>query len=111
MYCDGKKRAPVGQARKYQVQYDNARYHARHVRGIEWQFTYESWVAWWGDDIDRRGPNSGQLVMSRHGDTGPYHPDNVSKKTCNENCGEGSRGPNSARARIQAQKLQQKEPA
>ena len=54
-------------------------------RNIEWHFTFESWLAWWGDDIANRGNRSGQLVMARIGDTGPYHPDNVRKITCNEN--------------------------
>ena len=65
------------------------KYHTQHTgarnRGIDWQFTYESWLAWWGDDIVNRGNKSGQLVMARIGDTGPYHPDNVRKVTCNEN--------------------------
>ena len=54
-------------------------------RGIEWHFTFEKWLAWWGDDIHNRGNRSGQLVMARIGDTGPYHPVNVRKITCNEN--------------------------
>jgi len=55
------------------------------VRNIEWHFTYESWLAWWGDDIVNRGNKSGQLVMARKNDNGPYHPDNVEKITCNQN--------------------------
>lgn len=54
-------------------------------RDIEWHFTYESWLNWWGDDVVNRGNKSGQLVMARNNDTGPYHPDNVHKSTCNEN--------------------------
>jgi hypothetical protein len=61
-------------------------------RGIEWQFTYESWIAWWGEDIVNRGPRKGQLVMARFGDTGPYHPDNVRKLTAEENVIEGHFG-------------------
>ena len=56
-----------------------------NARGIEWHFTYETWLEWWGDDIHNRGNKSGQLVMARKGDTGPYHPDNVIKITANEN--------------------------
>jgi hypothetical protein len=59
-------------------------------RGIDWQFTYETWLEWWGEDIVNRGHKSGQLVMARHKDTGPYHPDNVRKATCNENSSEGN---------------------
>ena len=89
MYCDGKKKAPNGQARKYQSQYDNAKQCAKQ-RNIAWQFTYDEWIAWWGDDIVNRGPRKGQLVMARHKDTGPYHPTNVRKATCSENCSEGT---------------------
>ena len=85
------KRSPNGQARKYQTQYDNAKQCARD-RKIEWQFTYDVWVEWWGEDIINRGPRKGQLVMARHGDTGPYHPDNVRKATCSENCSEANKG-------------------
>jgi hypothetical protein len=54
-------------------------------RGIEWHFTFDSWIEWWGEDFANRGNKSGQLVMARRGDVGPYHPDNVYKITCNEN--------------------------
>jgi len=30
--------------------------------------------------------------MARNGDQGPYHPDNVRKKTASENCSEGQLG-------------------
>jgi hypothetical protein len=79
------KRSPNGHARKYQTQYDNAKYHAIHIRNIDWQFTYDTWVEWWGEDITKRGPYKGQLVMARNGDIGPYHPDNVHKVTSTEN--------------------------
>jgi hypothetical protein len=46
-------------------------------RGIEWQFTFESWIAFWGDDIGRRGRGHDKLCMQRMHDKGPYHPDNV----------------------------------
>ena len=61
-------------------------------RGIEWQFTYETWIAWWGNDIERRGRRPDQLVMARLGDTGPYHPDNVKKITGAENSSETRKG-------------------
>jgi hypothetical protein len=86
------KRSPNGHARKYQSQYDNAKYHAIHIRNIDWQFTYDTWVEWWGEDITKRGPYKGQLVMARHNDIGPYHPDNVRKATCTENCSEANKG-------------------
>jgi hypothetical protein len=64
--------------------YNRQRYDAK-IRGIDWQFTFESWINWWGEDIALRGNKTGQLVMARNGDTGPYHPDNVRKITCNQN--------------------------
>ena len=79
------KRSPNGHARKFQCQYDNAKWCAKE-RNIEWQFTYDAWIEWWGEDIINRGPYKGQLVMARTGDTGPYHPDNVYKSTTSDNC-------------------------
>lgn len=78
--------------------YWTQKHHAKD-RGIEWQFTFDSWLAWWGDDIVNRGRNPGQLVMARNGDQGPYHPDNCSKKTMEENIREGQIG-NSNGAKI-----------
>lgn len=54
-------------------------------REIDWLFTFDSWIAWWGDDITKRGPRANDLCMARHGDIGPYHPDNVRKATVSEN--------------------------
>jgi len=59
------------------------------VRGIEWQFTYEEWLAWWGEDFVNRGRYRGQLVMARINDTGPYHPDNVFKCKAEDNTRDG----------------------
>ena len=61
-------------------------------RGIEFHFTYDEWVEWWGDDFDKRGRKADSLVMARHGDTGPYHPDNVKKITYGENTKEHLNG-------------------
>lgn len=80
-------RNPKGQAKQYYVQYANAKRCAKQ-RDIEWNFTYESWEAWWGTDIANRGCRKGQLVMARYKDQGPYHPDNVRKITCGENAKE-----------------------
>ena len=85
------KRNPKGQARLYQTQYDNAKQCAKQ-RNIEWQFTYDSWVSWWGNDIVNRGPYKGQLVMARTNDIGPYHESNVRKATGSENGREGNLG-------------------
>ena len=83
------KRNPRGQPKQYYNQYYNA-YQCAKQRGIDWQFTYDTWINWWGNDIVNRGPYSGQLVMARTRDQGPYHPDNVRKATCNENLSEGN---------------------
>lgn len=59
-------------------------------RGIDWYFSFEQWLEWWGDDIKNRGDSKGQLCMARKGDTGPYHPDNVYKATNKQNIIEAS---------------------
>ena len=48
-------------------------------RGIAFDFTFETWLAWWGDDLDKMGKLSEQLCCARRGDTGPYSPDNCVK--------------------------------
>ena len=63
----------------------NSQKNSAKRRGIDWQFTFESWLNWWGDDIINRGKYKGQLVMARYGDQGPYHPNNVYKATTKEN--------------------------
>jgi len=72
------------QTKKYYDAYMMQRLHAGYRR-IDWQFTFDEWLAWWGDDITNRGRNNGKLVMARYNDTGPYHPDNVRKATKNQN--------------------------
>ena len=54
-------------------------------RNIDFQFTYDEWIAWWGDDFDKRGTAEDDLVMARFNDVGPYHPDNVYKTTYRAN--------------------------
>jgi hypothetical protein len=49
-------------------------------RGIEWLFTFESWIKWWNDSgyLHMRGNTKEKpYKMCRIGDTGPYSPDNV----------------------------------
>ena len=77
-------------------------------RGIEWQFTFEEWLDWWGDEIEKRGRRKGQLVMARFNDEGPYHPSNVRKAMCSENCSEAVKGrvsPNKGRKASEETKL------
>ena len=68
------------------------RSHAKR-RGIEWQMTFEEWFAVWQESghWHERGNRVGQYVMARHGDTGPYSPDNVSIVTCSQNISEAKR--------------------
>lgn len=73
----------------YKNKYSVQKTHAK-LRGIEWQFTLEEWINWWGDDIVNRGCRKGQLVMARRGDIGPYHPNNVYKATCGENAADSN---------------------
>ena len=54
-------------------------------RGIDFLFSFDEWVEWWGDDFDKRGSRWDWLVMARHGDSGPYSPDNCYKATGSQN--------------------------
>jgi hypothetical protein len=59
-------------------------------RGIRFLFTFAEWEAWWienlgADWLKKRGPRSGQYVMARKGDKGPYAPWNVECITSNKN--------------------------
>lgn len=60
------------------------RYTAK-TRGIEWLFTFETWMAAWEDKFHLRGRQSHELVMARRGDCGPYSPQNVRIITKREN--------------------------
>lgn len=54
-------------------------------RGIEFKLTFEEWLAFWGDDIDRRGRARHDLQMQRFGDRGAYELGNIKKGTPLEN--------------------------
>ena len=69
--------APENMA-KYRQQYFAQKHNAQR-RGIEWQFTFQEWLDFWGDDIDKRGRGHDQLCMQRFGDVGAYHASNVKK--------------------------------
>lgn len=68
----------------YKDQYGKQRNRAKD-RNIDWHFTYETWLDWWGDDITKRGRKKEDLVMSRINDTGAYAPDNCKKITQSDN--------------------------
>ena len=66
------------------------RWQAKKQRGIEFNFTYEEWVAWWIKHLgpnwfEKRGNCAGQYVMARKGDEGPYSVENVRCITCEQN--------------------------
>lgn len=51
-------------------------------RGVEWQFTFEQWLRWWETELGYnwfklRGHHTGEYVMARNGDKGPYEASNV----------------------------------
>jgi hypothetical protein len=54
-------------------------------RGIEWRFTLPEWWAVWLESgkFDQRGRAG--YVMARHGDSGPYSPENVYICTAGQN--------------------------
>ncbi len=58
--------------------------------GIAWEFTFESWHSMWvsAGGFCLRGKGAGKFVMARHGDVGPYSPENVTIKLGAENATE-----------------------
>ena len=54
-------------------------------RGIEWKFTFEEWLAFWGDDLHKRGRGHDRLCMMRFSDSGPYSPENTRKGYARDN--------------------------
>lgn len=82
--------------RKYRVQESHA-----DCRGIEWKITFQEWLDWWGDDLDRRGPHKDELGMCRFHDKGPYQLGNIYKGHPRDNAktnGNVQRGVRSSRA-------------
>lgn len=65
--------------------------HRAKVRGVPWEFTFETWWAMWEPYFDRMGQQSHQLQMCRTGDIGPYSPDNCRIDTCANNTRESHR--------------------
>lgn len=63
-------------------QYNKHKWTATKQRGIDFDFTFEEWCAWWEKHLGpnwavMRGCKKGQYVMSRRGDKGPYAAHNV----------------------------------
>jgi hypothetical protein len=64
--------------------YQAQRHHAK-ARGIGWEITFEEWLDWWGEDIDRRGTSPTSLQMQRIADAGPYKVGNIKKGVPKQN--------------------------
>lgn len=75
----------------YTKQYNQQKTNAKY-RGINWNFSYEEWIEWWGADIEKRGKKKGSLCMARKGDEGPYHPENCFKSLFENNSFEAHYG-------------------
>ena len=78
-------RPKIPYCNEFSAQKQNAR-----RRGIEFNFTYDTWIEWWGEDIVNRGKGRDKLVMARNNDCGPYAVDNVKKLTNKINVSEGN---------------------
>jgi len=60
------------------------------IRGKEWKYTLEEWIAWWEEKLganwlEKRGRGKDKYVMGRIGDTGPYSTENTKCITNAEN--------------------------
>ena len=68
---------------KYTVQ----KYNALNRRNIGWEFTFEEWLQVWLNSChwNNRGRETGQYVMARFNDSGPYSKDNVEIITTADN--------------------------
>ena len=80
-------RPKIPYCKEFSAQKQNAR-----RRGIAFEFTYDTWISWWGNDIEQRGKGANKLVMARKEDTGSYHPDNVIKLYGKDNVSQGNIG-------------------
>lgn len=61
------------------------------IRGIPWEFTFETWWDKWEPFWLNRGRKAHNSVMSRYGDTGPYSPSNTRIISQSENALERER--------------------
>lgn len=63
---------------KYRHAYHCQKNNAKN-RGIEFKLTYQEWIDWWGEDIEKRGSHRNGLQMQRYGDEGAYELGNIKK--------------------------------
>lgn len=71
------------------IAYNNHRQRAKRS-GIPFEFSLSEWISWWEENLGSewmklRGCRSGQYVMARNGDVGPYARWNVRAVTCEQN--------------------------
>ncbi len=81
------------QIKKAKAQYRTQKCGAGN-RGVSFNLTFDEWITWWlstGHYLER-GHKSGQYVMSRYEDKGPYSLNNIFCQTCNENIKQGNTG-------------------
>ena len=55
------------------------------ARGIEWKFSFDEWLSFWGDDLKNRGRGHDRLCMMRFSDSGPYSLENTRKGYARDN--------------------------
>lgn len=67
-----------------EAKYNQQRLQAKQ-RNIEWLFTLESWLEFWGEKLEFRGIRHNDLCCGRHEDIGPYSPENCYITTNEEN--------------------------
>lgn len=70
--------------------------HTSKTRGIPFELTRVEWFKWWEDNLgpdwyEKRGRKTGQYVMARIGDVGPYKLGNIKCILCTDNCKEMKR--------------------
>lgn len=68
----------------YINRYRKQKKHAER-RGIDFKLSYQEWLDWWGDDLDKRGRGMGKLQMCRLQDKGCYELGNIFKSTHEQN--------------------------
>lgn len=80
MLCFDMSNISMSEAYKNQVR-------SSRKRGIDFLLTFEEWRDWWLIDNrwSNRGRHSGQFVMARRGDAGPYSIDNIYLATSRQN--------------------------
>lgn len=62
----------------YKQVFSNARSRA-NKSGVGWILSFDEWIEWWGDDIDRIGTGQNDLRMVRISDKEPFSIHNIRK--------------------------------